>query len=56
MLNFKTTYAIERAVATGQAVRLDWESGSFIEIHTQRPVNVRLPKSHEAVTRTSILK
>ena len=23
MLNLKTTYAIERAVATGQAVRLD---------------------------------
>ncbi len=27
MLNLKTTYAIERAVATGQAVRLD--SGAF---------------------------
>ena len=56
MLNLKTTYAIERVVATGQAVRTDYGADSFIEIHTQRPVDVRLPKSHEAVTRTSILK
>jgi hypothetical protein len=56
MLIFETTYAIERVVAIGQAVRTDYDADSFIEIHTQWPVNVRLPKSHEAVTRTSILK
>jgi hypothetical protein len=28
MLNLKTTYAIERAVATGQVVRLDQEAES----------------------------
>jgi hypothetical protein len=46
MLDLKTTYAIECAVATGQAVRMDYDADSFIEIHTQRPVNIRLPKTH----------